>query len=251
MMLNDFKPGSWVLAIVGVMLVLFLAAETRNTLQEFNYIGKSERDTISIQGEGKAQVRPDVTIVELGVTTDGKTVEAIQKENTNKMNEILKAVKALGVEEKDIQTQQYSIYPQYNWNEGVRQDAGFQIDQRIKIKVRDEMITGSLIAKSAELGANQIGGLQFEIDDPSLFEQAARRDAIKDARDKAQALADELGLTLVRVVSFSESSGGTPIMPRMYAMEAMDGVGGGLPAPQIEPGEQEVISFVNVVFEVR
>lgn len=238
-------------AIVGLVLVVYLGVLTRNSLEEYNYIGRDVRDTITINGQGEVDVKPDLTTITLGVTTEGDTVEEIQSENTEKMNSIIAMVKEQGIASEDIKTLNFSVNPRYNWNEGDREEAGFEIRQNVEVKVREQAKVSTILAEAGKLGANQVGGLNFNIDDPTEFEQQARLKAIKDAEDKAQELADELGLNLVRVVSFSESGGGYPtpmygMMERAVPMEdAM------MPAPTIETGTQKVTSYVSVTFEVR
>jgi len=240
-----------VASIVGLVLIIFLGVLTRNSLEEYNYIGRDVRDTITINGQGEVDAKPDLTTITLGVVTEGDTVEAIQTENTNKMNSILDMVKGLGIKEADIKTLNFSVNPRYDWDEGERKEVGYEIRQNVQVKVRDEANTSKILAESGKLGANQVGGLNFTIDDPTKFEQEARLDAIKDAQDKAQELADELGLKLVRVVSFSEAGGGSP--SPMYGMmeRAMTADAEMMPEPKIETGTQKVTSYVSVTFEVR
>ncbi len=239
-------------AIVGFVLVIYLGVLTRNSLQEYNYIGRDVRDTITINGQGEVEVKPDLTTITLGVYTEGETVEAVQTENTNKMNSIINMVKSMGIDEKDIKTLNFTVNPRYNWNEEGREDAGYEINQNIEIKVRDQEKVSKLLSESAMLGANQIGGLQFTIDDSASYEQQARLQAIKDAEAKAKDLAGELGLTLVRVVSFYEDTYNnypTPYYGGMERAVAMDMAM--VPEAEIESGSQTVTSNVSVTFEVR
>jgi len=238
-------------SILGVVLVIYLGTLTRNAMVEYNYIGRDVRDTITINGQGEVDAKPDLTTVTLGVVTEGDSVEAIQTENTNKMNSIIAKAKELGIAEDDIKTLNFSVNPLYDWKENERVGAGYEIRQNVEVKVRDEANTSKLLAEAAKLGANQVGGLNFTIDDSSKFEQQARLKAIKDAEDKAQELAEQLGLDLVRVVSFSEAGGATPTP--MYDMMARSmAVGGeGVPEADIQTGTQKVTSYVSVTFEVR
>lgn len=236
---------------MGFVLVVYLGVLTRNTLQEYNYIGRDVRDTITINGQGDVDAKPDLTTVTLGIITEGDTVEAIQAENTNKMNSIIAMVKSLGIEDADIQTLNFSVNPRYDWTDGERKELGYEISQNIQIQVRDEANTPKILAEAGKLGANQVGGLNFTIDDPTKYEQEARLKAIKDAEMKAKELADELNLTLVRVVSFSESGAGYyPTPEPYYAMDMMKAESV-MPEPVIEPGSRKVTSYVSVTFEVR
>ncbi|MFH1620999.1 MAG: SIMPL domain-containing protein [Patescibacteria group bacterium] len=233
-------------------LIVFVGSLTRNSFEDFKQIGKvaHDRDTIVIQGEGKATSKPDLALIDLGVTTDGITVKEAQKSNTQKMNAIIGAVKDLGVDEKDIQTANYTIFPKYQYDLGKQTVIGYTVSQDVSIKVRDLDKAGDILAKAGELGANQIGGLRFSIDDPQELKVEARSKAILDARTKAEALAKQLGLSIVRVVTFSESSGGV-VPPQPYYAKAIDMASSVMPTPEIESGSLDVMSSVYVTFEVR
>lgn len=237
------------IGLTSAMLMFYLGVLSRNALQEYHYIGRPGRDTIMVDGEGKVTAKPDVAMIELGVITEGRTVEQIQASNTQKMNAIIAAIKELGIASDDVQTKQYSLNPKYNWNEGKQTLDGYTISQNVAVKVRDMGKVGEVIGRAGELGANQVGGMQFVIDDPKALEAQARDLAIDEAREKAQVLAEKLGLTVVRAISFNEST--VPVSgPRPYlAMEKADMAMA--PAPTIEPGSQDVVSYVSVTFEVR
>ena len=239
------------IGLVSLALIVFLGAETRNAWQNYYYIGKSGRDTISIDGEGKVTAKPDVALVELGVITDAATVNLAQTQNTSKMNAVIDAVKVLGVEAKDIQTENYNIQPRYDYSTSKQTLIGYEVSQNVAVKVRNLDKVGDIIAKAGDLGANQVGGMSFTIDDPKALQEQAREKAIDDAKSKADLLAKKLGLQVVRVVSFTESSGNvTPPMP-YYAMDkAMAGAAPSV-APTVEAGSQDVISDVSVTFEIR
>jgi uncharacterized protein len=248
---NKFLQG--VMGLLGLALIVFIGLKTRNAYQEYNYIGKAvrDRDVITIAGEGKVTARPDLVRIDLGVQTDAKTVSEAQRQNTQKMNSIIAALKALKIASEDIQTTGYSIYPKYQYTDGRSFIEGYTVSQNVTVKVRNLDSVGDVLAKAGELGANQVGGIQFTIDEPKALEEQAREKAIDDARQKAQTLAEQLGLTIIKVVSFTESSGSTPPPYPMYA-KAMDlGAAEAAPSPTIESGSLEVVSNVNVVFEVR
>ncbi|MCG2694325.1 SIMPL domain-containing protein [Candidatus Parcubacteria bacterium] len=251
-------PIKWVFkgAMIALLLALtvFVIFKIRNTVREFGYIGRAplSQYTINISGEGKVSSVPDIAAIDLGVTSEATTVKQAQDDNTKKMNDIVKAIKDLGVDEKDIQTTNYNIYPKYNYDQtrGTSSIVGYTVSQSATIKIRELDKVGSILGKAGELGANQVGGVQFTIDKPESLKSEAREMAIKDAKDKAEMLAKELGVNLGRVVSFNEyTSGASPI----YAKSSMEayGLGGGSPIPDIQAGSQEVVVDVNLVFEIR
>lgn len=238
-------------SLLSAVLTVFVGLKAWNAYAEHYRIGIAvrDRDTISVAGEGKVKTTPDIARISLGVQTDADTVKEAQAENTKKMNAIIEAVKKLGVAKEDIATENYSIYPKIDWKEGKQNIIGYTVSQSASVKVRDLDKMGDVLAKAGELGVNQVGGIDFTIDNPTSLQAAARLKAIEDARSKAEVLAKQLGLTLVKVVSFSESSGGMPLP--YYAKNAMEGMGGDRSAPTIEPGQREVVSNVSVTFEVR
>lgn len=236
--------------ILLVYLIIFVGSLTRNELKKFSYIGKAERpqNTIMVSGDGKVTGTPDVAVVEIGFLTEKADVASAQKENTEKMNKLLAEIKKLGVKEDDMQTVQYQIFPKYDYTEGKSVLAGYTVNQSVSLKIRDLTKTSPVLAKVGEVGVNQVSGLTFTIDEPENLQAEARAKALADARAKAEALTKSLGVKLVRVVSFSESS--QPELPGpLYNMRAMEAVGGG--APDIKSGSLEVRVGVSVVYEIE
>ncbi len=254
----NIKPPAWGLAlatVVVVFLVIFLAVLTWNEVKKHDYIGRESQQTytITIDGEGKITAIPDIAEISLGIQTDKVTVATAQKENTDKMNKIIAELKGMGIEAKDIQTTNYSIYPRYDWNEGKQTLLGYTVSQSVTVKIRNLDKIGDIVDKAGSLGANQVSSLSFTIDEPEVIKQQAREKALINAKEKAEALAKVAGVKLGKLVSFTESS--SPVYPvyRDYAMKSdVAGMGGAeaLPAPTVEPGSQDVIINVMVTYEV-
>lgn len=244
---RHFSKPLWNLALV--VAAIYLALLARNAAKQHDYIGRpeSQRDTIAIAAEGKVTARPDIASISAGVMTEKKTVVEAQKENTAKMNAIIAKIRSFGVSDDDVKTTNYSIYPQYDWVNNRQVERGFQVSQNVEVKVRDLAKIGDILAAVGELGANQVGGVTFTIDEPEELRQQARLKGLEAAKKKAQALADAAGVKLGKVVGFSESEGYTP-SPMYYAKA--EGMGGGSAAPSIESGSQDVIVNVSVMYEI-
>lgn len=242
------KPMFKLLALVAAIYLILLS---RNVVKQYQYIGRSEaqRDTIAISAEGKVTALPDIASISIGVMTEKKTVAEAQKENTTKMNAIIAKIKEFGVASEDIKTTNYSIYPQYDWVDNRQVERGFQVTQNVEVKVRDLSKIGDVLAAVGELGANQVGGVNFTIDDPEELRQQARLKGLEMAKKKAQALADAAGVKLGKVVGFSENEGYVP-GPIYYAKDAAMGLGGGGASPSIESGSQDVVVNVSVIYEI-
>ncbi|MFZ2803700.1 MAG: SIMPL domain-containing protein [Patescibacteria group bacterium] len=246
------KPFRGVIALLAIALIIFVGVETRNALQQYNYIGTNGRDTISIDGYGKVTAQPDLAMVDLGVTTQGAAVKDAQTQNTQKMNAIIAALKAMSIADADIQTSNYSISPNYDYTNGTQKLTGYTISQEVTVKVRNLDSLGDVLSQAGNLGANQVNGVSFTIDDPTSIQAQARDKALADARTKAEDVAKTLGLTIVKAVTFSESSGSTPPVPLPFAMDASAGIAGkSVPSPSVQSGSLDVESNVTVTFEVH
>lgn len=229
--------------------VVYLGVAAMNAMKQNSYIGRPDaaRDTIAISAEGKVTALPDIATISVGVQTENKAVSAAQKENSAKMNAIIEKVKSFSVASEDIKTSNYSIYPQYDYVNGRQIERGYMVTQNIDVKVRNLDKIGDILAAVGDLGANQVGGVAFTIDEPEDLRQQARLKALEAAKKKAQALADAAGVKLGKVVGFSENEGYVP-SPMYYAKDSAMGMGGG--TPSIQSGSQDVIVNVTVLYEI-
>jgi len=252
--LKIIPPVSYLsIAIVSVaaMLVIFLAAATYTKLIEGRYAGQAAqyKNTISVSGEGKISAKPDIGQVSLSVVSTAKTVALAQKDNTDKMNKIIKAMKDLGIKEEDLKTVNYSASPSYQYSNGKSEIIGYQIDQTLEVKIRDLEKVGDILSQAAVAGANQVGSLSFTFDDPEKLNTEARQKAIDSAKTKAQDLAKVLGVSLGKVVSFSENSSGRPV-PMYYANDALGKGGGSASTPEVQTGQNEININVSLSYEI-
>lgn len=218
---------------------------------------------LNVSGEGKVAVRPDVAIFTVGVVTQAKKVSEAQTGNTGNSNAIIDFLKEQGIEERDIKTVNYSIFPQQRYFDmscysfpcppsRPPEIVGYEVRHTLEVKIRDLNKVDVTLAGVVDKGANEVGSVRFSVDDEEKVREEARQKAIANAKEKAEALAKDLGVRLTRIVAFSES-GGMPYPVRFEALGKGGGgdFGGATPAPQIEPGEQEIQSFVTVVYEFR
>lgn len=245
--------GKVFMGIACVGIILFFYAAAFKDIRLGKNAGKAPLDTktISIDGTGKITAVPDIAKVDVGFITEGKNVQAIQKENIDKMNKLIDAVKKLGIEDKDIQTSQYSVYPKYDYSNGRSTLSGYTVSQSVTIKIRDLEKTSEVLAMAGDSGANQVGGLNFTIDDPEDLKVQARNKAILNAKAKAEVLANSLGIKLGRIVGFVE--GGAVPYPLYAKADMAYGMGGGaesVPAPQVEAGSMEITSNVSITYEI-
>ncbi len=257
--MNSFWP-TWkenaffatLIAVLTLGLIVFVGVKSWNAVAEHEAIGREPlaRNTIVIAGEGKVTGQPTLAQVDVGVYSEAKDVPTAQNENTQKINAMLDGIKGLGIASGDIQTNNYNIYPKFDYTNGQQNLTGYTVTQNVTVKVRDLSKVGAVLSKAVDLGANQVNGVSFSIDDPTSLKKEARKKALEDAQAKAKELADALGVRVVRVVGFSESPMNQP-GPIPFAADALGKGGGGGSVPQIQSGSLDVISDVSVTFEIQ
>src|SRR3989344_1136647 len=205
-------------------LAVFLLVATVGGLKSYRFIGSgvAATNTISVSGEGVSYAVPDTATFSVTIQETAATVKPAQDKATAKSDAIIAYLKDAGVAKKDIQTADYSVNPQYEWKQqacpagsycpgGKQVLTGYQVSQTLSVKVRDTAKAGDLLAGVGSRGASQVSGLSFVIDKEDSLKDEARDKAITQAKGKAEVLAKSLGVSLVRVVGFSEGGGGGPI----------------------------------------
>lgn len=247
---KDYLPV--VAALAGCVLIIFLGTLTYAKIKEARYIGQSSqyKNTITVSGQGKAVGAPDIGQVSLSVISQAGTVEGAQRDNTQKMEKIIQAMKDLGIKEEDLKTTGYNISPRYQYISGRSNIIGYEVTQSLEVKIRDLAKSGDILGKAAEAGANQVGSLSFTFDDPDKLKSDARKEAIKEAKEKAEDLADSLGVSLGKITNFNESSGGDQPAPVFNEMARSAYGMGGAAAPDIQTGQNEIIVNVSLAYEI-
>jgi len=251
------------LTLVLIISVVYLSALAANTIKEFKYIGAGvpATNTIFVAGEGEVFAVPDIAEISFSARVEKKTVAEAQKEVTSKMNAAIDFVEKSGVAKKDIKTTGYNAYPRYEYSEvvclsldcpkpGQRILAGYEVTHTILVKVRDTEKAGDILDGLGKLKVDDLSGPNFSIDDDDKLKAEARKKAIADAKEKAEILARDLGVKLVRVVSFSES-GDYPIYYGKAVGFGMGGDAESAPTPSIPKGENKITSNVSITYEIR
>ncbi|MDD5025942.1 MAG: SIMPL domain-containing protein [Candidatus Peribacteraceae bacterium] len=208
---------------------------------------------ISVDADGKAAAIPDIAVVSFGVQTGRQSsAQQAMKILTGKMNDIIAVVKQQGIEDKDVSTASLSLYPAYDWDEGRQIPRGFEASQNLQVKVRDLDKIGAILSAVTTAGANQVGGVNFTIDDAETLKAMAREKAIQKAEAKAQQLATQLGMKIKKLKAFSEGGGYVPPMPYTKANVMMDSAGGrALEEMAVPVGEQEITVNVTMTYEME
>ncbi len=207
---------------------------------------------VAVNGQGKVSYQPDIAHVVLGVQIDKveKSEEALKMLN-EKVNQIISNLLTLGIETKDIKNQTYSLYPFYDYVEGVNTQTGYNANQQIVVRVNgidnNFNLLNKVIAESAKAGANQVLGVSFESSKIEELKQEARILAITDARSKATVLASAIGVTLGDTVGWWENT----VSPSPYQdFSSYSGSGGAGGTPIINSGSYDVIVELGINYQI-
>jgi uncharacterized protein YggE len=204
---------------------------------------------LDISATGEATRVPDVAIVSTGAVTRAATARAALEQNAQRMERVRAALERAGIPDRDIQTSNISLNPEYRYAENQPPKlVGYTASNQLSVRFRDIAKTGDIIDALVAEGANQINGPSLTIDKPEEALDEARTKALAVGRARAELYARALGMRVARLLSVSESGGNYPVPPPMPMMEARAQAGY---ATKIDPGEQKLSVTLGMVFELR
>ncbi|WP_323785314.1 SIMPL domain-containing protein [Thalassovita sp.] len=200
---------------------------------------------ITVTGEARIAVVPDMAMVSLGAKQRAKTAAAAMEQTSQIITQMIERLKAQGVAERDMQTSDLSLYQvDRRSSNGEREPDGFEASNILQVRVRDLDKLGGLLNTLLEDGVNQFNGLSFGLKTPGPVHDQARRDAVAEALRKAAIFADAAGVELGPVLNISESGGYGGVMPSLMNMERA------APVPVAE-GEIDIRESVTLVILLK
>lgn len=251
--------------VLAGILSLFLVVKVINEIREGRYIGpdRSDLHTITVTGEGEVFEIPDEARFTYTVREEATTVEEAQSTASEIQNQILGFLQEADIPDEKIKTVSYNVFPRYTLEDravpcspefcppssGQRKLIGYEVMHTSEVRVADAEGVGEIISRVGERGADQISGVFFSLSDETNVLREARQIAIEDAKEKAQNLASDLGVSLGPLVSFNES-GNRPFFDRAFSVSEEGGLGGA-EAPEITRGENRFTANVTLTYEIR
>jgi uncharacterized protein len=201
--------------------------------------------TIETTGESTVSARPDFATIAIGVQSADKTAQAALAANSRSSAALIEALKNAGVEAKDIQTSDFSVWPQMSsvGKNGAEPTAivGYAVSNRVRATLRDLTRLGDVLDKAVAAGANSINGIQFGVANASVLLDDARKSAFADARRKAALYAAEAGVKLGGLATLQETSAAMPVFAKSASMAV---------AAPIEAGESTLSVAIRAHFEI-
>jgi len=265
---NNYKYLIWSGTVALTILSLFL-------LVAMNRVSDTAvtTNTISFSGEGKVFAVPDIAAVSFSIVTEAPTSKVAQDQNSEKSKEVVDFLKNQNIDDKDIKTTSYNIYPQYSYprpllRQGSEGQAvplgiesitypeyypsnpkitGYQVNQSFEVKIRDLEKISTVLDGLVTAGANQVNNLGFKVDKEGELKEQARELAIKDAKEKADTLKKQLGIRLGKIVNYNEGG----YYPVYFKTEALDGRGGDVGGPSVPTGENEIVVNVTLTYQIK
>ena len=203
--------------------------------------------TIAMTGHGEVRMAPDRASVSVGVQSTADTAAAALKANTEAINRIFARLKEAGIDDKFIQTTNFTVQPRYDYsNNSQPKLVGYDVSNMVSTTTDDLSRLGALLDALVETGSNQINGINFMVSKPSEALDVARKLAVEDATRKASIYSDAASITLGDILSISEGTAYQPQQPMTAGMEAK----ANSDAP-IAAGEQRLAVDVNIVWEIK
>ncbi len=249
---DNIKTWFWGLlallfAVAIINLVFFVMPMLSNLSASF-----VPARTITVSAEGMTTVTPDLAEITFSVMTQGKNPADLQAADSGKSVAIAQFLASQKIASSDIATTAYSLSPNYQYDASTQRNyiTGYTLTDTVQVKIHDLAQVPAILGGLTPLGVNQIGNVDFTLNDPDAFLAIARGQAITKAEAKAAEIAGETGVSLGRVVTVSESG----VIPTPLPYGVYGGVAGSMAAvqsPTVNPGTQEVKDNVTITYEIR
>jgi uncharacterized protein YggE len=220
--------------------------------QSVNLLTTEQSNLFSAQGEAKLAVIPDQAVINLGVSSTKTTVKAAQDEVNQIINTLQDSLFQLNIEKKNVKTQNYSLYPSYDYTTGTQRITGYSVNSTLEVTVTDFSLLNQIIDLATNGGINQISNINFTLSDTKTAElkTQARQIAIEQAKNNAQDLAKLTGINLGQIINVTENqSGGYAPTPMPVNYKLLSSVE---PASDtsVQAGETTFNYFVTLSYQI-
>lgn len=208
--------------------------------------------TLSVNGSGTVNLTPDIAYINIGVHTENASASEAVSDNNLETQQVIEALKELGVAAKDIRTVNFNIWPntQYDPQSGKQIGTTYVVDNIVYVTIRDMDKLGDILDAAVRAGANSINSIQFDVTDKTQALKQARAQAVKDAQSQAQEMAASAGVTLgeIQSISFFNNVPG-PLMD-VYGKGGAEGLVAAAPVP-VNPGQLTLTVTVSITYEIK
>lgn len=238
------------LFVLIIILSLFVITKIISELKESSL--SMSNNTIVVSGIGEVGALSDIASIDVNLSKDGDTSKDAQNALNESITKTLEYLKTQNIEDKDIKSEYGGLNPKYSydWKSRASKIIGYTANQSINIKIRDLDNANTVRTGLAEIGITDISGPTFSIDNEESLKDEARLKAINEAKEKAKVLAEELGVKLGKIVSYSDNNN----MPMRYyekTMSVSSDAMGLESAPVLPLGENKITSNITLIYEIK
>lgn len=231
------------LAMVAAAIAATTLIEARTTMAADS--DKLER-TVSVSATGTVAAEPDIAHISAGVTTEGDTAKDAIARNNTVMAKLIEGLKAAGIAARDIQTTTLNVEPRYSQPKDGRPGtvSGYRVVNQVRLTVREVKRLGEVLDQAIALGANQVNSIGFDMANAETLKDEARKQAMANAKRRAELYATAAGVQLGQVLRISESvmeAVGRPMAGRAMAASSVP----------IEAGTRTLTVEVHVTYALR
>ena len=250
------QRGGGVVTTLGILAILAATAIAIVSIVSSNnssfVLSSAQPEGLTVTATGTVHAIPDVAKVTFGITHKAPTVGEVEEKINETFADIENTLDEFDIKDKDIETNNYKVYPEYDYRSKDRPITGYTGSHQQTITIRNLDDVNKIVDAVTDAGANMINNVSFTIDDSDEWDSRARAEAIKKAKAKAKLIADEAGINLGKILSIDQ---GTSYPQPYYRGIALDaGLGGGGAEeilPDIEPGSQELSATVTLTYEIK
>lgn len=208
----------------------------------------SGESTLVVSGLGRVNIKPDIAYINAGVETIMKDARQAQEENAKAMNRVMAALRAQGVQDKDMQTSHYSVSIEYDYSGEKRTKLGYRVANNIRVSIRQVQRVGEMLTALHKAGANNIHGVTFGVENQADAYATALEEAIKQAKAEAGIMAKHAGVTLGKPIAVYEGQAPQEIFSGRKDLAIAEQAGSTVP---IMEGEFEVQATVTIVYGIE
>lgn len=212
-------------------------------------LSQTKGEPLVVFDTGKVTAVPDIAKVSFGITEQGQSLKQVQNSVDAKSKKLTASLKGLGIEEKDIKTTNYTVYPEYDYSGDLPVIIGYRVSTNYEVKIINFDTVNDALTLATQSGANVIGSISFDMNEETKKDlmNKAREEAVSLAKAKAESLAKASGITLGKIINVSENQESFP----MAAYDKVPRAGGGIETANVTPGETEISVTVYLSYEVR
>lgn len=246
------KNVNFVGSIIIFFALLFVYSKWGPAIP-FSTTTQNKGEPLMVTETGKVAVTPDIAKVTVGIEKQGQSLKQVQNDLNITSKKLTDELKKLGIEEKNIKTINYSVYPEYDYQNSPYKIIGYKVSTSYEIRITDFEVVNDALVVATGSGANVIGNISFEINEKTKEEytQKAREEAVGKAKNKAKGLAKTAGISLGKIININESFGTNYPRPIMYSKEIAVGDSNKPEVANVTPGETEIEVTITLSYEIR